>query len=82
MICDCGPTLFLVADATCQPNLCDSELHAVDHANTKFSTRYKATGVGSVICAWNSLVRKNGLGDLQKGERQVPAFDSGVAMQY
>ena len=52
-----------------QPNLCESELHVVDHANVKFSKGYKATGVGGVICARHSLVRKNGLGDLQKGER-------------
>jgi hypothetical protein len=52
-----------------QPNLCESELHAVDHANTKFSKGYKATGVGGAICARHCLVRKNGLGDLQKGER-------------
>ncbi|KAH7924727.1 hypothetical protein BV22DRAFT_1129623 [Leucogyrophana mollusca] len=51
-----------------EPNLCDSELHAVDHANTKFSTGYKASGVGGTLCR-HSLVCKNGLGDLQKGER-------------
>jgi len=52
-----------------QPNMCESELHAVDHANTRFSKGYQATGVGGVICARHSLVRKNGMGDLQKGER-------------
>ncbi|KAH9974339.1 hypothetical protein BGW80DRAFT_1130440, partial [Lactifluus volemus] len=52
-----------------EPNLCDSELHAVDHANKKFTKGYKATGVGVVLCARHSLIRKNGLGDLQKGER-------------
>jgi len=52
-----------------QPNLCESELRAVDHANTKFSKGYKATGVGGAICARHGLVRKNGMGDLQKGER-------------
>jgi Kyakuja-Dileera-Zisupton transposase len=54
--------------------MCESELRAVDHANTKFSKGYQATGVGGVICARHSLVRKNGLGDLQKGERFVWAF--------
>ena len=29
-----------------QLNLCESELRAVDHVNTKFSKGYKATGVG------------------------------------
>jgi hypothetical protein len=54
-----------------QPNLCDSELHAVDHANAKYSSGYRATGVGAVVCARHGLVRKNGLGDLQKGERYL-----------
>lgn len=52
-----------------QPNMCDSQLRAVDHANTRFSRGYKSTGVGGVVCARHGLVRKNGLGDLQKGER-------------
>ncbi|KAH7904723.1 hypothetical protein BJ138DRAFT_1138468 [Hygrophoropsis aurantiaca] len=54
--------------ATLSPNLCDSELHAVDHANVKFSSGYKSTGVGGTLCR-HSLICKNGLGDLQKGER-------------
>jgi hypothetical protein len=41
----------------------------VDHANKKFSKGYKSTGAGGVLCARHSLVRKCGLGDLQKGER-------------
>jgi hypothetical protein len=52
-----------------QPNLCESELHAVDHANTRFSQGYAATGAGCVVCARHGLVRKNGMGSLQKGER-------------
>jgi hypothetical protein len=52
-----------------QPNLCESELHAVDHANTRFSQGYAATGVGGIVCARHGLVRKNGMGNLQKGER-------------
>ncbi|KAH7904426.1 hypothetical protein BJ138DRAFT_1106840 [Hygrophoropsis aurantiaca] len=51
-----------------EPNLCESELHAVDHANSKHSTGYKATGVGGTLCR-HTLVCKNGLSDLQKGER-------------
>jgi len=57
-----------------QPNICDSHLRAVDHANTKFSQGYAATGVGGVLCARHTLVWKNGLGNLQKGERSV-GFD-------
>ncbi|KAN0118878.1 hypothetical protein V8E52_004650 [Russula decolorans] len=52
-----------------EPNLCDSELHAVDHANTRISQGYTTTGVGGVVCARHGLVRKNGTGNLQKGER-------------
>jgi len=57
-----------------QPNLCESELHAVDHANTRFSQGYAATGVGGVVCARHCLVRKNGMGNLQKGERYNTCF--------
>ncbi|KAJ8515304.1 hypothetical protein ONZ45_g7245 [Pleurotus djamor] len=52
-----------------EPNLCDSELRAVDHANSKSATGYAATGVVAVLCARHGLVRRNGLGSLQKGER-------------
>lgn len=30
---------------------------------------YLVTGVGAVICARSGMVRSNGVGDLQKGER-------------
>ncbi|KAJ8489442.1 hypothetical protein ONZ45_g13579 [Pleurotus djamor] len=52
-----------------EPNLCDSELRAVDHANSRRSAGYVSTGVGGVVCARHSLVRKNGMGSLQVGER-------------
>jgi hypothetical protein len=52
-----------------QPVICDSNLRAVDHANSKFSKGYVSTGVGGVLCARHCYVRKNGLGNLQKGER-------------
>lgn len=48
---------------------CGSEFHAVNQANTRFSKDYSVTGVGAVVCARHALVRKNGVGDLQKGER-------------
>ncbi|KAH9977013.1 hypothetical protein BGW80DRAFT_1249823 [Lactifluus volemus] len=32
-----------------EPNLCDSELHAVNHTNKKFMKGYKATGAGVVL---------------------------------
>jgi hypothetical protein len=52
-------------------NRCDSDLHAIDHANSRRSQGYKATGAGAVVCARHGLVRKNGIGDLQKGERYI-----------
>lgn len=52
-------------------NTCGSRLHAVDHANARYSQGYAATGVGAVVCARHTLIRKNGVTDLQKGERYV-----------
>ncbi|KAF7324213.1 CxC2 domain-containing protein [Mycena kentingensis (nom. inval.)] len=46
-----------------------SGLAALDHANTKFSRGYAATGVGAGICARHKFVQPNGVGDLQRGER-------------
>ncbi|KAF8144424.1 hypothetical protein K438DRAFT_1992779 [Mycena galopus ATCC 62051] len=46
-----------------------SGLAALDHANTKFSRGYSATGVGMRVCARHKFVQPNGVGDLQKGER-------------
>ncbi|KAJ7599580.1 hypothetical protein C8J56DRAFT_769998 [Mycena floridula] len=44
-------------------------LSAVDHANTRFSRGYAVTGVGLGLCARHELVVKNGVGDIQKGEK-------------
>ncbi len=52
-------------------NTCGSHLKAVDHANTRFSDGYAATGVGAVVCARHTFLRKNGVCDLQKGERYI-----------
>ena len=60
---------YYLSSESIQPNLCDSDLHAIDHANSKQSRGYSATGVGGVLCGRHGLVRKNGLGNLQKGER-------------
>ncbi|KAF7305332.1 CxC2 domain-containing protein [Mycena chlorophos] len=46
-----------------------SGLAALDYANTKFSRGYSATGVGMGVCVRHELVKANGVGDLQKGER-------------
>ncbi|KAJ7576760.1 hypothetical protein C8J56DRAFT_899392 [Mycena floridula] len=44
-------------------------LSAVDHANTRFSRGYSVTGVRLALCARHEVVTKNGVGDLQKGEK-------------
>ena len=47
---------------------CGTEFHAVNQANSKRSKDYAVTGVGAVVCR-HGLVCKNGVVDLQKGER-------------
>ena len=47
---------------------CGTEFHAVNQANSKRSKDYTVSGVGAVVCR-HGLVRKNGVVDLQKGER-------------
>ncbi|KAJ7803737.1 hypothetical protein B0H14DRAFT_3487098 [Mycena olivaceomarginata] len=44
-------------------------LAALDHANTKYSQGYAATGCGMVTCGRHEVVAKNGVGDLQAGEK-------------
>ncbi|KAJ3830898.1 hypothetical protein F5878DRAFT_550099, partial [Lentinula raphanica] len=44
-------------------------LSALDHANTKFSRGYATTGVGLGVCARHEFIQRNGVVDLQKGER-------------
>ncbi|KAF8139162.1 hypothetical protein K438DRAFT_1996294 [Mycena galopus ATCC 62051] len=44
-------------------------LSALDHANTKYSHGYAATGCGMVTCGRHEIVAKNGVGDLQNGEK-------------
>lgn len=39
--------------------------------DTRLTTGLRASGVGGCVCARHECVRPNGLGDLQKGERQV-----------
>ncbi|KAF7972080.1 hypothetical protein HWV62_19161 [Athelia sp. TMB] len=54
-----------------EPPTCDSDFRASDHTTSRTSTAFKASGVGGVMCGRHGLVMKNGLGDLQKGERQA-----------
>ncbi|KAJ7049133.1 hypothetical protein C8F01DRAFT_1265921 [Mycena amicta] len=48
-----------------------SGLAALDHANTKFSRGYSATGVAMGVCARHEFVQPTGVSDLQVGERYV-----------
>jgi hypothetical protein len=50
-------------------NTCQSEHDALVHAAVCTTPGYKVTGTILVLCPRHGLVRKNGVGDLQKGER-------------
>ncbi|KLO04935.1 hypothetical protein SCHPADRAFT_840007, partial [Schizopora paradoxa] len=58
----CGPQT--------EVNICDSGLHAVDHANLRGGAAYIASGVGACQCR-HMMVMPAGVGDLQKGEKSV-----------
>lgn len=42
---------------------------AMDMANTKYSKGYASTGIALAVCARHEFVMRNGVCDLQKGER-------------
>lgn len=44
---------------------------ALDHANTDRGSGYATSGAGVCCCTRHELIEKNGVGDLQKGERSV-----------
>jgi hypothetical protein len=46
-------------------------LAALDHANTKYSQGYAATGCGMITCGHHEIVPENGIADLQAGEKYV-----------
>ncbi|KAM6493543.1 hypothetical protein JOM56_011677 [Amanita muscaria] len=50
-------------------NTCQSEHDAIIRATVRSTPGYAVTGTIIVICPRHGLVRKNGAGDLQKGER-------------
>ena len=52
-----------------QINTCDSQHDALVRASTRSSAGYAVSGVGLVICSRHCLIRKNGAGDLQLGEK-------------
>ena len=47
---------------------CGTEFHAVNQASSKRSNDFTVTGVGAIVCRHGG-VRRNGVVDLQKGER-------------
>ncbi|KAF9779417.1 hypothetical protein BJ322DRAFT_1013173 [Thelephora terrestris] len=49
---------------------CGTEFHAVNQANSRLLKDFSVSGVGAIVCR-HGLVRKNGVVDLQKGERFV-----------
>ena len=55
-------------------------LAALDHADTKFSNGYAATGVGACIDGRHEFMLANGVGDLQKGERYVQSIALRILM--
>ncbi|KZT38987.1 hypothetical protein SISSUDRAFT_968609, partial [Sistotremastrum suecicum HHB10207 ss-3] len=63
-----------LAEIAKQPDLleksdCDSTHRAIERAHLKSHKGYTVTGVGAVICGRHGLIRPNGVGDLQVGER-------------
>jgi hypothetical protein len=61
-------SIYIVTYASPQMSTCTG-LAALDYANTKFSRGYSSTGVGMGVCARHEFVQRNGVGDLQRGER-------------
>ncbi len=66
--------VFLFALIDSQENTCESQHNAIVQANTRNTKGYKASGAAMVICGRHTLVRANGVADLQKGERCVILF--------
>jgi hypothetical protein len=67
--------LLLVVSSFSYPtqiNTCRSQHDAILRANSRNKEGYLASGTALVQCARHGLVRKNGVGDLQKGEKYVP----------
>ncbi|KAF8222619.1 hypothetical protein L208DRAFT_1321523, partial [Tricholoma matsutake] len=50
-------------------NTCQSEHDALVRAAVRLTPGYKVTGVILVICPRHGLIQRNGVGNLQKGER-------------
>ena len=59
---------FIVDLISAKINTCQSEHDALVWAAIHSTPGYKVTGVILVICPHHGLIRRNGVGDLQKGE--------------
>lgn len=59
-----------ISDLVVQISNC-VQFHAINGANTRGARNLASTGVVGVCCGRHEIVRPNGLGDLQKGERYV-----------
>ncbi len=57
-----------IDDPMLQENTCSAEHNAIAKAGLR-KEGYIASGVGAVLCARHAMVRPNGTGDLQLGER-------------
>ncbi|KAI0757483.1 hypothetical protein C8Q80DRAFT_1092841, partial [Daedaleopsis nitida] len=62
-------------------NSCSAEHNAILKANLR-RDGYIASGIGAVLCARHGLVRKNGAGDLQRGEGDLTNARSFANMDY
>ncbi|KAI5116865.1 hypothetical protein M0805_001747 [Coniferiporia weirii] len=54
-----------------ETSTCDSTFQAMEKATTWVRDGYLVTRVGAVICTHSGIIRSNGVGDLQKGERYI-----------
>src|ERR1700679_4331751 len=54
-----------------QINTCESQHDALVRANTRSYSGYAVSGTSLVICSRHCMIRKNGAGDLTKGEACV-----------
>lgn len=65
--------LFILANRIIRSKAvsCSSDFHTINQANSKSSKDYIASGVVACVCVRHSLMQKNGVGDLQRGERCV-----------
>ncbi|KAJ8495283.1 hypothetical protein ONZ45_g12926 [Pleurotus djamor] len=57
-----------------------SSFEAISRADSKMTTGLRFTGVGMCVCSRHEMIRRSGVGDLQKGERIMVIYD--IACQW